>query len=1224
MTLMSADAQKVQDATLSVHALWGAPIMIIVILVFLYRYVKWATFVGLAIMLSLGPLAGRLSRVLGKLQRARVGWTDKRVGVVNEVITGIRVIKFYAWETSFMKRIQEYRNEEGKLLKKIALAGSFFAVLLLVGPVFVSIACFSSYALGGYTLSTADAYTALAFFSILRMPLSFLPMFITLAINALVALKRIQAFLLTPEAEDRSMDEDVPKGTVHVEDGVFQWESSQPKPTLRDITFSAEPGSLTMVVGSVGSGKSSLLATLIRQIDRVSGTVKVGGSIAYVAQSAWIINDTVRENIIMGKEFDIQKYNEALKASQLIDDLGMWRKGDFTEIGERGITMSGGQKQRVSIARAVYADADVYFMDDPLSAVDAHVGKALFDECLTGVLAGKTIVLVSNAIHYLPQADKVIWLENGGIKAMGDYDDVVLAGFDPECLNESNSGKDKMNSEVNKKSVASSIGHGVSGKFDRITEGEVDETAETEVSDECDHHPPSEGESSGESSSPTILAAAERHGSGSEDATCFTLSQQKSVGKANRPSHDLKSSDVHSTIVTAEDEKALSKVTNNGQKHVKAQELTGVEEREGGSVGQDVVRKYVVAFGGFLVVFGVFFLLTMEQGFKIGTDRWIGLWAEDKVNVELWTYISVYAGLGIVYGVFTFLRSLCFAYNHVGAALKLHRWLLVHLMKLPMSFFDTNPSGRIVNRFSRDLDIVDGTLAQTMIQCLGCFGIFLGILVVICLATPLFTPFLIPISLVYFWIQRLYIPSGRELQRLESITRSPIYTQFGETITGVATIRAYGLIDHFTSLSDSQIQINAAAFTTQKAASAWLSTRLDVIGLITLMLAAVLAVQGGIEPALAGLSLVYALDMTKFLKFGTQTASRVESDFNSVERIIQYLKPTIEGNEDIETDKVPEAEKPVSWPSNGAIKVKNISMRYRADTPLVVKKVTLDIKAGEKIGIAGRTGSGKSSLFLAFYRMVTIEEGTIEIDDVDTSFLKLSTLRRAMSMIPQDPFMFSGTIRLNLDPFDEYQDDEVWKALEGVGLKSTIENLPEKLLAHVVDNGGNFSQGQRQLFCLARALLRKSKILMMDEATASVDVETDALIQHTIRNTMKDTTVLTIAHRINTIMDSDKVLVMDNGEVGEFGPPQDLLEKEEGLFAKLVKNSKKRERELLGGSTFLVDPRGSASNLVEEEGDSEEDQHERPCRIQKSASTVGLTGRCAPNMNPDEFDGESS
>lgn len=1172
VTLMSTDAQKVQDAALSIHALWGAPIIIVVVLVLLYRYVEWATFVGLAVMFSLGPMTGKLAGVIGRFQRQRVGWVDKRVGVVNEVITGIRVIKFYAWENSFISRIQNYRDEEGKLLKKLAGVYGGFAVLLLVGPVFVAIACFSSYALAGNVISTADAYTALAFFTVLRMPLSFLPMFISSAINALVGLKRIQGFLLKPEAESIHVDNDVEKGLVEVRDGEFRWDLSSPIPTLSDISFTASPGSLTMIIGSVGSGKSTMLSALIREVDRVQGSVRVGGSVAYVAQSAWIINATVKENILMGKPFDEEKYNAAIEASQLVVDMGVWQNGDMTEIGERGITLSGGQKQRVSIARAVYADADVYILDDPLSAVDAHVGRHLFNDCLAGILAGKTIILVTNAVHYLPHADNIIWMQGGKIKASGTYKQMLHAGFDATYLDST--------------SLEEAGSRGSLGKVNSIPEGE-------EYEEDSAAGTPSEGDNncSTGSSSPKVLAVSDVN----VIADGMDAEQESGAARACWDESGPDAADKEENV------KAMpAKAVEHKQK---GQELTGVEERAGGAVSGAVVGTYLMAFGGTLAVLGVSLLLILEQGFKIGTDRWVGLWAEDRIGASLETYISVYASLGVIYGAFVFLRSIKLAFNHVRAGLTLHRRLLVHLLRLPMKFYDANPSGRIVNRFSRDMDIIDGTLLQSLTQFLGCLGMFLGILFVISMATPFFIPFLVPLSLLYFLIQRVYIPSGRELQRLESITRSPIYSKFGETINGVATIRAYNLAGHFTELSDEAIEKNGAAFTTQKAANGWLSTRLDFIGLTVLMLAGVLAVQGSIEPALAGLSLVYALDLTKFLKFGTQTFSRMESDFNSVERVVQYLEPSIEGNEDVEDGKVPEKAVPEGWPAEGRIKVNGISMRYREDTPLVLKKVSLDIQAGEKIGIAGRTGSGKSSLFLVFFRMVEPEEGFIEVDGVKSSELKLSTLRSKMSMIPQDPFMFSGTIRLNLDPFDEYQDDEIWKALEGVSLKEVIEAFPEKLMAPVVDNGGNFSQGQRQLFCLARALLRKSKILMMDEATASVDVETDALIQRTIRENMKDTTVLTIAHRINTIMDSDRVLVMDDGEVGEFDTPEALLKNDQSLYSKLVRDSQEGHRVLLGQSTIKI-----ASRSTDDSGNEEAvDDACSAAPLQKSASTVGIT-----------------
>lgn len=1215
VTLMSVDAQKVQDACLSIHALWGSPIMVGAILFFLYEYVGWATFVGLVVMASLGPIAGRLSRVIGKLQRERVGWTDKRVGLVNEVITGMRVIKFYAWEASFIERIQEYRNKEGTILKKLSVTFGLFSMLLFTGPVFVAVSCFSSYALAGNTLSTADAYSALAFFTILRAPLSFLPMFVTNAINAVVGLKRIQGFLLKPEIEERTKDEDVPVGVVEVRDGKFKWDTRSEEPTLRDVSFRAIPGTLTMVVGSVGSGKTSLLASLLRQTERISGSVQIRGRIAYVSQSAWIINDTVRENIILGAHFDEARYNQALETSQLMDDLAMWAKGDMTEIGERGITMSGGQKQRVSIARAVYSDADIFLLDDPLSAVDAHVGKALFDTCFTSVLTKKTIILVSNTIHFLPRADHILWLEDHTIKAQGSYKDIMASGFNPNDLGESVNVDLVVSPDVESIAPVRSIGNlSKSAKFEAVAEVEEEDAMHVEGmyegSEEREESLSETASVSAVDSSPTLRAqdSPTQLDQGIPSPLSYTA---QDVGKDNGENNMKKNSfDVKIPI----EKECESK--NEGKRFDKGGELTGIEERADGGIGIEVIGKYTYAIGGGLVVLLLIILFAFEQSAKISTDRWLGLWAEDRLNLQLGAYVGTYAAMGVAFGFFVFARSVHFSRSHVEGALQLHKWLLDHLLKLPMNFFDTNPSGRIVNRFSRDTDILDNQLAQTIAQFLTCCATFLGILVVISLATPLFVPILLPIALFYYYIQRYYIPSGRELQRLESTTRSPIYTHFGETINGAATIQAYNISDHFIGLSDRQIERNAAAFSTQKAASGWLSTRLDVIGLVTLMSAALLAVRGDISPALAGLSLVYALDMTKFLKFGTQTASLTESNFNSVERMVQYLKPDIEGNKDIESGTSPEAKLPENWPSQGAIRITNMSMRYRPQTPLVIRNLFLDIKPGEKVGIAGRTGSGKSSLFLALYRMVELEEGGVEIDGVDTANLKLSTLRSSMSMIPQDPFMFSGTIRLNLDPFDLHGDAELWKALEGVGLKETIENLDEKLGAPVVDNGANFSQGQRQLFCLARALLRKSKILMMDEATASVDIESDALIQRTIRENMQDTTVLTIAHRIHTIMDSDRVLVMDNGQISEFDAPQTLLTQKNSLFRHLVKSSQKSGKKLLGKSSFNMDPKTAADR-----SDDELQLDEDSGTLQKSASTIGLTGATAVKA---AFDGANN
>ncbi|KXZ51207.1 hypothetical protein GPECTOR_13g694 [Gonium pectorale] len=911
VTLMSNDAQKLQDAMFAIHAMWGSPAYIIAVLVLLWFQVGWATFVGLGVMLVMVPLTGFLAGKLAMLRREIMQWTDKRVGRMNELINGIQMIKFYAWEPSFRAAVAEFRGKEAAILRRMALWQGLFGLLLFYGPVAVALFCFGSYAIAGETLTPAAAYTALALFSLLRFPMSFLPMLVTMIVNALVAIKRIQGFLQREEAALEPWDETkTPAGMVAIRGGAFSWDAAAEKPTLEGIELSATRGSLTMVVGGVGSGKSSLLAALIGHIGKKAGEVEVGGRIAYVAQTAWIMNDTVQENVLMGGALDPARYRAALEAAQLGPDLAILPNGDLTEIGDRGITLSGGQKQRVSIARAMWAG------------------------------------------------------------------------------------------------------------------------------------------------------------------------------------------------------------------------------------------------GGWLWFLPLLALFAIEQGARVYTDTWVGHWFGDKYDRTTGFYLGIYFMLGAVYGLLTFVRSTTFLFFCVRAAVSIHNQLLDHILALPKSFFDTNPAGRILNRFSRDTDIMDSTLAASLIQFAGSVATYIAILIVITIATKWFGIALVPLTIIYFTIQRYYIPAARELQRIESVSRSPIYSRFAEALLGVATIRAYRLEAHFVAASDGLMERNAHAFITQKLASSWLASRLDMLGLAILTLCGALVIQGGIDPGMAGLALVYALDLTRFLKHGTNMASKSEADFNSVERIVQYLAPEREARPDTPPEVASTV--PPEWPSAGAIEVVDLSMRYRPGMPLVLKGVTFSVAAGEKLGLVGRTGSGKSSLLLALFRMVEPEGGCIRIDGVDISKLGLQHLRSKMSIIPQDPFMFSGTVRHNLDPFEQATDQQLWEAVEAVGLQPAISALEDKLGAKVVDGGANFSLGQRQLFCLARAMLRRSRVLMLDEATASVDVDTDSHIQGALRSAFGDVTCLTIAHRLNTIMDADRVVVLEAGRVVENDAPARLLEKPESLFTSMV------------------------------------------------------------------------
>lgn len=709
VTLMSNDSQKIQDVMLAIHACWASPIYILAVLAMLYLQVQWATFVGLGVMMMLGPMTGIVATRLARLRREILKFVDKRVGLVSEVIPGIRVIKFYAWERSFLSRIIEIRNGEVGVMKKVAILTGFFGMVLFAGPVAVGLFCFMSYTLAGNVLTASHAYAALAYFNLLRFPMSFLPMFIQMLITANVALKRIQAFLMQPDApEALDSPEGLPRGAVRVTAADFAWETPEDKakeaaaaklaavaakgqrggppgagappgggkgkgrggkgsvtapqppaphkpakeeeedankpwrPTLTGIDVSAEPGQLVMVAGAVGSGKSSLLATMIGNITKVSGKVQVQGKVAYVAQTSWIINDTVRTNVLLGEPFDEARYREALRVSQLDADLKILPAGDLTEIGERGVNLSGGQKQRVSIARAVYSNADVYLMDDPLSAVDSHVGRALFEQCIRGALKEKTVVLVTNALYYLPYADQILWLEDGRVAASGRYQELMQAG----------------------------------GNFAAL----INKTVIQE-----DHQHEEEEENSG--------AAELKKGPEPSAGVVATVDVAKAKGDGKAPG---------------------AAGPPGGVKN-----LTGVEEREAGNVSSAVVGKYIKAAGGLGAALAVVGLFAIEQCLRVGTDLWVGVWTLNQAHRGLSYYIGSYFAWGIGYSIASFLRTVTFMLFSLNATRVLHHELLHHVVRLPMSFFDTNPTGRILNRFSRDVEIMDSVLNASLIQFLG-------------------------------------------------------------------------------------------------------------------------------------------------------------------------------------------------------------------------------------------------------------------------------------------------------------------------------------------------------------------------------------------------------------------------------------------------------------------------------------------------------------------------
>jgi len=870
-------------------------------------------------------------------------------------------------------------------------------------------------------------------------------------------------------------------------------ESSVANPiTLQDISCTIQQGSLVAVVGAVGSGKSSLLSAILGEMEPLDGS-KVyiprdeasknnAGFMSYCAQTPWVVNDTLRGNILFGREYNEERYNEVVEKCALLDDLAVLPAGDMTEIGERGINLSGGQKARVSLARALYSEETrVLLMDDPLSAVDAHVGEHLFSQAITGSISSTTTrVLVTHHVHFLPRCDTVIVMEDGRIKHHGKYQDLVDQGVD------------------------------FAGAVDvSKMEGKTEE---------------------------------ENHDDADKDKADDSSKKNKPAGDANEAK-----------------KKAAQKK--------KGEKLISKEEREEGSVDGSAYMKYAKA-GGLLHVFLAIAAQGSGRGFDIVSSFWLSKWAEDASAREMAEdplsssestyYVGMYALWGILGIIGLTLRAVVMAVHRLNASKSMHNNLTDSILRAPVAFFDVTPVGRILNRFAADMDKIDLELTQSLGQGFSTLFSVLGALGAISAATKgTFLVALVPLSYIYYMVQKWFRKTSTELQRVNSIANSPIFADFSQILSGTSTVRAYGEEERFFNKCKSSFDTQNASYLLVQLANYWLGLRLDVLGgLIGAFVAGVAVATTSYDfmPAgWLGLALSYSIEVTGFLKHGVRMLANIEAQMNSVERVFYYT----ESIESESAQQVPENDPSAgTWPSEGKIEISHASMRYR-DGPLVLKDLSLTINAGEKVGVVGRTGSGKSSLMVSLFRISELENdgGKFLIDGVDIGKIGTEALRSNLSIIPQDPVMWSNTVRYNLDPFEAASDAELWGVLKKVQLAEVIAVLPGGLEEKVAEGGENFSQGQRQLLCIARSLLRKPKILVMDEATASIDNATDAAIQEMIRENFADATVLTIAHRLNTIMDSDRVLVLDDGRIAEFDTPAALLQKEGGHFKTMVERS---------------------------------------------------------------------
>uniref|UniRef100_A0A8C7VWD8 ABC-type glutathione-S-conjugate transporter n=1 Tax=Oncorhynchus mykiss TaxID=8022 RepID=A0A8C7VWD8_ONCMY len=1039
VNLVSADTQKLMDFVVYFNAVWLAPIEIALCLFFLWQHLGPSALAGIATVILIFPLNGFIAKKRSKLQEVQMKFMDGRIKLMNEILNGIKILKFYAWEKAFLEQVLGYREKELKALKKsqilysISIA-SFNSSTFLVC---IAFAMFGVYVLidDKNVLDAQKVFVSMALINILKTPLSHV--FFQWFLSPLF----LCFYIFFSDGEG-----------VLIDNGTFSWTKEGP-PCLKRINVGVPQGSLVAVVGHVGSGKSSLLSAMLGETEKRSGSVSIKGSVAYVPQQAWIQNATVQDNVMFGREKQKTWYQRVLDACALLPDLEILPAGDCTEIGEKGLNLSGGQKQRVSLARAVYRKADVYLLDDPLSAVDAHVGQHIFDKVIgpKGVLRDKTRVLVTHGMSFLPQADLILVLVDGEITESGSYQELLSR-------------------------------HGAFADFIHTFASNDRKESVTET-------------------------AAQR------GRTSFT---------------NLQGMEPMSEIDEEQVPEDLGK-------------LMEVDKARTGRVRLEMYMEYFKTIGMAFII-PIVFLYAFQQGASLAYNYWLSLWADEPIvngtQVDTDMKLAVYGALGFAQGIAIFGTTVAISVGGIIASRHLHMDLLKNVLRSPMSFFETTPSGNLLNRFAKEIDAIDCMIPDGLKMMLGYLFKLMEVCIIVMLATPFAAVVILPLAILYAFVQSFYVATSCQLRRLESVSRSPIYTHFNETVQGASVIRAFGEQHRFIVQANKRVDFNQTSYFPRFVATRWLAVNLEFVGNGVVLAAAILSVMGKdtLSPGIVGLAVSHSLQVTGILSWIVRSWTDVENNIVSVERVKEYADTAKEVS-----IYIPSLSLPLAWPQTGTIEFQDYGLQYRKGLDWALKGITLKIQEREKVGIVGRTGAGKSSLALGIFRILEAAKGAIYIDGVNIAEIGLHDLRSRITIIPQDPVLFSGSLRMNLDPFDTYTDEEIWSSLELAHLKNFVSNLPDKLNYECSEGGENLSLGQRQLVCLARALLRKTKILVLDEATAAVDLETDTLIQSTIRQQFEDCTVLTIAHRLNTIMDYTRVIVMDKGHISEMDSPANLI-----------------------------------------------------------------------------------
>lgn len=1075
---------------------------------------------------------------------------DTKVTIVNEALLGIRQIKFAALEQQWQKRILERRGKELATIRKAFLYDCVVIACWIFSPILLSVVALSVYAVMTENLTPKVAFVSIGIFKSLEMALSVIPEMLTFGMDALISLRRIGAYLDTNEMENNL----TPGPDVAIENASVAWPVDGNVPeeerfVLRDLNLSFPQGELSVISGRTGTGKSLLLAALLGEADLLSGSIYMPptaapedrhdakahagnwilpGSVAFVSQTPWLESASLRDNILFGLPHDEARYKEVIEVCALKKDLEILEDGDSTELGANGINLSGGQKWRVTLARAIYSRAEILVMDDIFSAVDAHVGRHIFEKCIGGpICKNRTRILVTHHVGLVQSKTKyVVELGEGKILEAGltselDEEGILerIKSHDPQPIAE---GSTAVNSEV-------------------VSEGDEEDGA------------------------------------------------------------------------------ALQKVKS---KLKDAKKFIEDETHEKGHVKRHVYASYIKASGGVLVWAALFVFFIICEGGELGKTWWLGVWTghneeqtratiNSNVNAttsqwnlftiqngafhgslhqpvstrdnqdDLWFYLSIWAILSFGTALLHCLRILVIFLTGIRAAKALFEEILFTVLRTPLRWLDTVPVGRILNRMTADFDTIDSrlgwTLSWTMGQAIGLSGI--------CIAAAIVTPIILPPAFILIavggFIAKRYMDAARPMKRLESSCKSPVFELFNATLSGITTLRAY----QKSGVYKERMHYSLDTWSTNKInfwiLNRWMGFRMSLVGAaFSIIVTFLLVTTPFVTASMAGFVLTFAVDFSTTLLFGIRAFAQLELDMNATERVIEYC--------DLKTEDQGGVEPPAAWPTKGEIDIKDLVVGYAPGLPAVLQGVSFSVGNNERIGVIGRTGAGKSSLTLALFRFLEARSGEIFIDGLDVSKLNLHALRSRLAIIPQDPVLFSGSVRSNLDPFDEHSDEQLRDCLARVHLLDSVPGTPanetanssstpvtpkninifQDLTSGISESGGNLSQGQRQLLCIARAIVSRPKIMVLDEATSAVDMSTDTLIQRSIREEFTDTTMIVIAHRLSTIADFDRILVLSEGKVAEFGTPKELWNTEGSIFRDMCENSGERaelEKTVLAG-----------------------------------------------------------